>query len=135
MLVISAIFDYDQEAVLDKDIYHAKKSTVFIVDLPRSNVMERPNKINNGSIASFATKHLFINNRMSKNVMKNFGSSSGSWKVTLYGNYPRSQATADQNSNASKTIGLAKHLKRALTIPTSGVFYSTALTSTKMGAL
>ena len=133
--MINASFGYDQEAVLDKDSHHAKKSTVFIAGLPRLNLMGRPGRINNGSIADHAIKHLFINNHMSKNVMKNFGSSSGSWKAIPSVNYPSFQATANQNLNASKTIGLAKHPKRALTIPASNAFCSTALTFTKMDAL
>ena len=129
--MISVIFDYDQEVVLDKDIYHAKKSTVFTVCLPVLNAVERPNSINKDFIVSGVTEHLFTNNLMLKNVMKKLGLNCGSWRVTPFAGYPSSQVIANQNLSVLKIIGLIKYPMRILTILSLNTFYLMAPTFTK----
>lgn len=113
--MLRTYFSYDQEAVLDKDTYNAKKSTVFIVDLLSLNFMEKHDKTNNDFIVRRVKRHLSINNHMSKNVMKKYGLSFGSPKVTQLEDSVNYPVIVNLRSNKLKIIGLLNLLMNILT--------------------
>jgi len=110
------------------------KKDVRVVGPLALNSMVKHDYINNVSVVSNASKHLFGKHHTIEFVADNTGLSYGSPKATTYANYALCQATASQRLYVSKTIGLSDRLRKNIITKRLNTLSMMRHTSIKMAA-
>lgn len=114
--------------------YHVKKNTVLLANQYTFKILVLLPMANNDSDALFVFKLLSGSKLMSRDTMKNIGSSFGSGKISQFASYPCFPDTASPSSKASKITGLNKPLSIFSTTLRSSTLFMMAPTFTRMAA-
>lgn len=126
---------FEYQTHLIKGIYHAKKSIVLTAIHGLFKGLGIAPTISNDSVAKFVLRHSSEQTKRTKGIMSVIGLSCGLWRIAPSADLLRSQATALQNSNESRMIGL-RNLRRIFQSSTpSSISSWTAPISTRMVVL